>query len=449
MTRTWPDLLTSLVTGQDLDRDGTSWAMGEILSGAATPVQVAGFMVALQAKGATPDELNGLVSAMLANARPISLPSREAVDIVGTGGDRANTVNVSTMAALVATAAGAKVVKHGNRAASSACGTADCLEELGVVLDLDPAVQGRVFDEAGIVFLFASHYHPSLRHAAVPRRELGIRTTFNFLGPLANPARPLAQAIGVADLQMAELVASVLADRGNRAASSACGTADCLEELGVVLDLDPAVQGRVFDEAGIVFLFASHYHPSLRHAAVPRRELGIRTTFNFLGPLANPARPLAQAIGVADRQMAELVASVLADRGNRGLVFHGGDGLDELTTTTTSDVWVVGGGRVVRTTLDPLDLGIPRTTKDSLVGGGPPHNAQVVRDTFAGQPGPVRDIVLLNAAAAILAFEGPDPDADLAGQLVGPLERAAAAVDSGAATAVLERWVALTRDLAA
>ena len=348
MTRTWPDLLTSLVTGQDLDRDGTSWAMGEILSGAATPVQVAGFMVALQAKGATPDELNGLVSAMLANARPISLPSREAVDIVGTGGDRANTVNVSTMAALVATAAGAKVVKHGNRAASSACGTADCLEELGVVLDLDPAVQGRVFDEAGIVFLFASHYHPSLRHAAVPRRELGIRTTFNFLGPLANPARPLAQAIGVADLQMAELV-----------------------------------------------------------------------------------------------------ASVLADRGNRGLVFHGGDGLDELTTTTTSDVWVVAGRRVVRTTLDPVDLGIPRTTKDSLVGGGPPHNAQVVRDTFAGQPGPVRDIVLLNAAAAILAFEGPDPDADLAGQLVGPLERAAAAVDSGAATAVLERWVALTRDLAA
>lgn len=348
MSRTWPDLLTSLVTGQDLDRDGTSWAMGEILAGAATPVQIAGFMVALQAKGATPDELNGLVSAMLANARPIDLPSREAVDIVGTGGDRANTVNISTMAALVAASAGAKVVKHGNRAASSACGTADCLEELGVVLDLDPGVQARVFDEAGIVFLFASHYHPSLRHAAVPRRELGIRTTFNFLGPLANPARPLAQAIGVADLAMARLV-----------------------------------------------------------------------------------------------------ANVLGDRGNRGLVFHGGDGLDELTTTTSSDVWVVRDGRVVETSLDPRDLGIQLTTKESLVGGPPPHNAQVVRDTFAGRPGPVRDIVLLNAAAAILAFDGPDPDADLAEQLAEPLRRAAEAVDSGAASGVLDRWVALTRALAA
>lgn len=348
MTRTWPDLLTSLVTGQDLDRDGTSWAMNEILSGAVSPVQVAGFMVALQAKGATPDELNGLVTAMLENARPISLPSRDAVDIVGTGGDRANTVNVSTMAAMVAAAAGAKVVKHGNRAASSACGTADCLEALGVVLDLDPSVQGRVFDEAGIVFLFASHYHPSLRHAAVPRRELGIRTTFNFLGPLANPARPLAQAIGVADLAMAKLV-----------------------------------------------------------------------------------------------------ANVLGDRGNRGLVFHGGDGLDELTTTTTSDVWVIRDGRVVTTTLDPLDLGIERTTKESLVGGDPAHNAQVVRDTFAGKLGPVRDIVLLNAAAAILAFDGPDPDADLAEQLREPLRRAAEAVDSGAARDLLERWVGLTRSVAA
>ena len=347
MSRTWPDLLTSLVTGQDLDRDGTSWAMGEILAGAASPVQVAGFMVALQAKGATPDELNGLVSAMLDNARAISLPSRDAVDIVGTGGDRANTVNISTMAAIVAAASGAKVVKHGNRAASSACGTADCLEELGVVLDLDPGLQGRVFDEAGIVFLFASHYHPSLRHAAVPRRELGIRTTFNFLGPLANPARPLAQAIGVADLGMAKLV-----------------------------------------------------------------------------------------------------ANVLGDRGNRGLVFHGGDGLDELTTTTTSQVWVIREGRVVESTFDPLDLGIARATKEALVGGPPPHNAQVVRDTFAGQPGAVRDIVVLNAAAAILAFDGPDPDAGVAEQLRAPLRRAEEAIDSGAATGLLDRWVALTKSLA-
>ena len=347
MSPTWPDLLTSLVNRQDLDHENTSWAMNEILAGAASPAQVAGFMVALQAKGATPDELNGLVTAMLDNARPIELPSREAVDIVGTGGDRANTVNISTMAAIVATAAGAKVVKH-----------------------------------------------------------------------------------------------------GNRAASSKSGTADCLEALGVVLDLDPSLQGRVFDEAGIVFLFASHYHPSLRHAAIPRRELGIRTTFNYLGPLANPARPAAQAIGVADRVVAALVADVVAGRGNRGLVFHGGDGLDELTTTTTSDVWVIADRRVVQTTLDPLALGIARSTKEALVGGDPVHNAQVVRDTFAGERGAVRDIVLLNAAAAILAFEGPALDVDLAEQFRQPLERATAAIDSGEATRLLERWVALTQSLA-
>ena len=347
MSPTWPDLLTSLVNRQDLDQENTSWAMNEILAGAATPVQVAGFMVALQAKGATPAELNGLVTAMLDNARPIELPTHEAVDIVGTGGDRANTVNISTMAAMVAAAAGAKVVKH-----------------------------------------------------------------------------------------------------GNRAASSKSGTADCLEALGVVLDLDPSVQGRVFDETGIVFLFASHYHPSLRHAAVPRRELGIRTTFNYLGPLANPARPAAQAIGVADRVVAALVADVVADRGNRGLVFHGGDGLDELTTTTTSDVWVIRERRVVQTTLDPTTLGIPRATKEDLVGGEPAYNAQVVRDTFAGQAGPVRDIVLLNAAAAILAFEGPDVDGDLTAQFRAPLERAAKAIDSGAAAGLLDRWVALTQSLA-
>lgn len=346
MRLSWPDVLTNLVTGADLDQTSASWAMDEILAGNATPVQIAGFMVALQAKGATPAELSGLVGSMLANARPITLPTREAVDIVGTGGDRANTVNVSTMAAMVAAAAGARVVKH-----------------------------------------------------------------------------------------------------GNRAASSKCGTADCLEALGVVLDLDPSAQAQVFDEAGIVFLFASHYHPSLRHAAVPRRELGIRTTFNFLGPLANPARPVAQAIGVADPVMARLVADVLAERGNRGLVFHGGDGLDELTTTTTSQVWVVADGRVVETTFDPAALGIAYASKEDLVGGDPEVNAAVVRDTFAGRPGPVRDIVTLNAAAALLAFEGPDPDADLAEQLAPRLERARSAIDAGAAAALLARWVDVTRSL--
>lgn len=347
MSHSWPDLLTGLVQGRDLDADQTSWAMREILDGNATPVQIAGLMVSLRAKGETVEEVAGLSAAMLDHARRIDLP-REAVDIVGSGGDRANTVNVSTMAALVIAAAGGRVVKH-----------------------------------------------------------------------------------------------------GNRAASSACGTADVLEALGVVLDLPPQVQRTVFDEVGIVFLFASFYHPSLRHAAVPRRELGISTTFNFLGPLANPARPLAQAVGVADRRMAGLVAGVLAGRGNRGLVFHGGDGLDELTTTTTSDVWIVSDGRIVPTTLDPAELGLPRARPEDLVGGGPEHNAAVVRDVLAGAPGPVRDIVLLNAAAGLLAYDGPEPERPLTEQLAATLARAERAVDGGATARLLDRWVESTRVLAA
>lgn len=341
--RTWPDLLTGLVRGDDLDAGAAAWAMNEILAGQASPVQIAGFMVALRAKGETIEEISGLAGAMLDNARRIDLPS-EAVDIVGSGGDRANTVNISTMAAIVAAAAGARVVKH-----------------------------------------------------------------------------------------------------GNRAASSMSGTADCLEALGVVLDLDPSLQPGIFAHTGIVFLFASHYHPSLRHAAVPRRELAISTTFNFLGPLANPARPVAQAVGVADRRMARLMAGVLAGRGNRGLIFHGGDGLDELTTTTASDLWLIGEGRVVESSLDPLELGIERATARDLVGGPPAHNAQVARDVFAGERGPVRDIVLLNAAAALLAFDGPLLDEPVVPQVAAALDRVTTAVDTGAATALLDRWAALTR----
>lgn len=340
---TWPEVLTGLVAGRDLEPAAAAWAMGEILAGNATPVQIAGFMVGLRAKGETVAEVSGLANTMLANARAIDLP-RDAVDIVGTGGDRANTVNVSTMAAIVAASAGAGVVKHGNRAASSACGTADVLEALGVVLDLAPEAQ-----------------------------------------------------------------------RG------------------------------VFDEVGIVFLFASFYHPSLRHAAIPRRELGISTTFNFLGPLANPARPLAQAVGVADRRMAELMAGVLAGRGNRGLVFHGDDGLDELTTTGPSDVWLIGGGEVTATRFDPADLGLRRAERADLVGGGPADNAAVVRSVLGGAPGAVRDIVLLNAASALLAFDGPDASAPLADQLGAAFARAAAAVDDGRASDLLDRWVTVTQ----
>lgn len=340
----WPSVLSDLVAGRDADREVTSWAMGEILSGAATPVQIAAFVVALRAKGETVQEITGLSEAMLDFATPIEV-SGPAVDVVGSGGDRRNTVNISTMAAIVAAAAGARVVKH-----------------------------------------------------------------------------------------------------GNRSASSACGAADVLEALGVVLDLRPEVQQDVVDAVGIGFLFAPHYHPSLRHAAVARSQLGIPTTFNFLGPLANPAQPVAQSVGVADARMADLMAGVLATRGNHGLVAHGGDGLDELTTTTTSAVWVYADGQVQQTSLDPRELGIPRAQLADLVGGDAKHNAEVVRRVLAGDPGPVRDVVLLNAAAALVAHAGPRAD-DLVEQLSEQLGAAREAIDSGAAADTLSRWVEATRSV--
>jgi anthranilate phosphoribosyltransferase len=339
---TWGEVLGALVGGRDLTREQAVWAMGRILAGEASPAQLGAFMVGLRAKGETVEELSGLADAMMEYATPIEIGGL-AVDVVGSGGDRAHTVNISTMAAIVAAAAGARVVKH-----------------------------------------------------------------------------------------------------GNRAATSACGAADVLEALGVVLDLSPSAQERVVDQVGIGFLFAAHYHPALRHASVPRRELGIPTVFNFLGPLANPAQPVAQAVGVADARMAELMAGVFAARGNQGMVVHGDDGLDELTTTTSSTVWLYADGVVTRDVLDPGALGLDRAGLPDLVGGDAAVNSGVVRALLDGRKGPVRDIVLLNAAAALLAHEGPRPG-DLAGQLAPQLERAAAAVDSGAARAKLDDWVAATR----
>lgn len=340
---TWPDMLTHLVTGRDLRPAQATWAMTEILQGQASAIQIAAFAVALRTKGETIAELAGMADAMLELATPIDLV-REAVDVVGTGGDRRNTVNISTMAAIAAAAAGARVVKHGNRAASSACGTADVLEYVGLVLDLPPAAQQTIMDQVGLVFLFAAHYHASLRHA----------------GPV-------------------------------------------------------------------------------------RRELGISTTFNFLGPLANPARPNAQAVGVADLRMAGLVAGVLAGRGARGLVFHGADGLDELTTTTRSEVWLFRDGQVRTTQIDPRELGIPRAELDSLVGGTPEKNAAILRRTLAGEPGPVADIVMLNGAAALLAYEGPDPGSPLPEQLAPRVDRIRAVLTDGTAEARLEEWISATR----
>ncbi len=339
----WPELLSSLVARIDLDREAASWAMEQILAGRTTDVQIAAFAVALRSKGETVAEIGGLAETMLDFATPIEI-GPAAVDIVGSGGDRANTVNISTMAAVVAAAAGTRVVKH-----------------------------------------------------------------------------------------------------GNRAASSACGAADVLEALGLRLDLSPAQQEQVIDHAGIGFLFAPYYHPALRNTAGARSQLQILTTFNFLGPLTNPGWPTAQAIGVADKRMAELCAGVLADRGNSGIVFHGADGLDELTTTSTSTVWTFGHGEVSTAELDPQDLGIRRAQIRELVGGGPAQNAEITNRLLTGEPGPIRDIVCLNAAAALAAYDGPGPASQLSQTLQPQLSRAAEAIDSGAALATLKSWVELSQ----
>ena len=336
---TWPQVLNPLLRREDLDAPATAWAMEQILSGAASPAQLAGFVIALRSKGETVVEVEGLLATMRDFATKVEVPGR-TLDVVGTGGDQAHTVNISTMSAIVAAGAGAKVVKHGNRAASSACGTADVLEELGIPLNLTAA-----------------------------------------------------QVAEVAEL------------------------------------------------AGITFCFAPAFHPALRHAAVPRRELGVPTTFNFLGPLANPGNPSAQAVGVGDGRVAGLIAGVLARRGIDALVFHGDDGLDELTTTTTSKIWVVGGGAAEGPiTLDPRELGIEPVPAGALRGADATHNAKVVRALLDGERGPVRDVILLNAGAALAAHDARS--GALTDRVRVGMERAAEAIDSGAAKAVLDRWVA-------
>lgn len=339
--RTWPHLLAALLRGEELSSADTAWAMGEIMSGSAGPAQIAGFAVALRAKGETPAELSGLVEAMLTHAVRVDLPAElraTAVDVVGTGGDLAHTVNISTMASLVVAGAGVRVVKHGNRAASSSCGTADVLEFLGLPLDLGP-----------------------------------------------------------------EAVATCVA------------------------------------EAGIGFCFAARFHPGMRHAGPVRRELGVPTAFNFLGPLTNPARPRAGAVGCFDARMAPVMAAVFAARGDSALVLRGEDGLDEFTTAAPTRVWAAQHGTVSEAVLDATDLGIPRATLADLRGGDVAYNADVVRRLLAGETGPVRDAVLVNAAAA-LATQGP-LNTDLTEALRAGLLRAADSIDSGAAAQTLDRWI--------
>jgi anthranilate phosphoribosyltransferase len=337
---TWSGILTGLVRGHDLTAEETSWAMAEVMTGSASAACLAGFLVALRAKGETVEELTALADTMLAHATRIEVPGR-TVDLVGTGGDRAHTVNISTMAALVVAGTGTTVVKHGNRAASSSSGSADVLEALGIRLD-----------------------HPAERVAEIAR------------------------------------------------------------------------------EVGITFCFAGAFHPSMRHAAVVRRDLGIATTFNFLGPMTNPASPAATAVGVADVRMAPLMAGVFAARGTDALVFRGEDGLDELAPTAPSRVWEVRDGVVSEHLLDSVaELGLPPATVADLRGADADYNAGVARRVLDGERGPVRDAVLLNAAAALVA-DGTVSTASgtLAERLAAGMALAGDAVDRGAAAAVLQRW---------
>lgn len=350
---TWPDLLTALVCGQDLSTDAAGWAMDRIMSGEASPARLGSFLTALRAKGETVPEMSGLAATMLQHAHRFSVDG-PTIDIVGTGGDRAMTVNISSMAAIVLAGAGAMVVKHGNRAASSRSGSADMLEALGVRLDLTPDQVAQVVHEVGITFCFAQTFHPSMRHSAVVRKDLGIATAFNVLGPLTNPAQPRYVAVGVADPRMAPLIAGVFAARGTQAA-----------------------------------------------------------------------------------------------------VFRGDDGLDEVTPATTTQMWwVADDGDVRRWTLDPRRLDLPVHPVDALRGGDAAHNADVARRLCAGATGAVRDAVLLNAGTALAllhAGEGgahPTDEGQLHTLVRAGMDRAAAAIDDGAAAAVVDRWVRATRRLA-
>ncbi|MFT4135285.1 anthranilate phosphoribosyltransferase [Microbacterium sp.] len=344
----WADLISALLSGRDLSVGESTWAMRQVMRGDATPSQLAGFLIALRAKGETVDEIVGFRDAILEAALPLPVDAN-VLDIVGTGGDRFGTVNISTMSAIVAAATGVPVVKHGNRAASSASGSSDVLSELGVDLALAPEQVARVWERAGITFAFASAFHPGFRHAGPTRAELGVPTVFNFLGPLCNPARAEANAVGVAQL-----------DR------------------------------------------------------VP------------------------------------LITGVFRTRGATALVFRGDEGLDELSTTGHSRLWEVSLGDIHEHDLDPRDLGIPLADIDDLRGGDPARNAAIARRVLAGEPGPVRDIVLLNSAAGIVAYRlAQDPahaGRPILDRLAEAKDAAAAAIDEGAAARKLDEWVAATRE---
>src|SRR6478672_10064830 len=328
----WPNVLTELSHRRGLEPEHASAAMTAMMEGDATEAQIGAFLLGLRTKGETVEEMEAFAAAMLSFAVPVRAPE-PVIDTCGTGGDRAGTFNISTVAALVVAGAGVPVAKHGNRAATSNCGSADLLEELGVNIELDAA-----------------------------------------------------------------------------------GVERCL------------------DEAGIGFMFARRFHPAMAHVAPVRAELKVPTVFNFLGPLSNPARPYAQVVGVADERMLPLMAEVLARRGTRALLFRGVDGLDELTTTDLSTVYDVKDGTVRETHLDPAKFGLGKVKPEELAGGDAPYNADIARRIIDGEKGARRDVVILNAGAALRV-------AGFAESLEEGMATAARAIDDGEAAKTLTRWI--------
>lgn len=341
----WEEIFTALANHQELNKSEVTWAMNQILIGEAEISFIKKFLLALQAKGETAAEVIALVEQMYEKSLPISIADR-AVDTVGTGGDGANTINISTTAAIITNAAGARVVKH-----------------------------------------------------------------------------------------------------GNRAASSKSGSADLLEALGVRIDLSGAEVERTVARIGIGFCFAPIFHSSMKHAALARKEIGLPTVFNILGPLSNPAKPKAAAIGVAKAELLPLISQVIAMQGKEGFIFRGDDGLDEISLSGASTVYQVSSDGVKKERFDPADIGVSRAALRELSGGDAQFNAAVTNEIFAGKTGAPRDAVALNAAFAIAAFKG-DFHLPLQTQIANSYVMANQAIDSGAAASVLKRWVELSNEIA-
>ena len=342
----WAGIIAKVENGLDLSPLEAQSVMREVLEDRADKELLKSFLIALKNKGETPEEVGALVAQMYQFCAPITINER-AVDTVGTGGDGAHTINISTTAAIIAAAAGSRVVKHGNRAASSKSGAGDLLEALGVAINLDGA--------------------------------------------------KVAQTVS---------------------------------------------------ELGIGFCFAPIFHPAMRFAAPARKELATATVFNILGPLANPAKPKAAAIGVANDRMHLVMAQVLAERGVEGFVFRGDDGLDEITLATTTSILTIGNGEISSDRIDARDFSLANAPISALVGGDAQENARITKAIFTGERGAPRDAVLLNAAAAIAAFDG-EFELSIHERLSKSLKKATESVDSGKANSLLGEWVLLSNKLAA